>query len=946
MKYLKDWFARLIDRRSLAIVCVFLALAPLIGYGAMRALRNNTNDVTDWLPDTYPETADLRRYQEQFGTGSDNVVVVSWDGCTLHDQRLPLLAEKLRPPAQAAQADGAARRSPWRIDSVRTGPELLQQIVGIQMDLYDRLHPDADPAQRQLQLQRYEQEALQRLEGSLIGPNYLHGLTFDRHETRAVVRQVELGSAAEAAGIKHGDIVLQINGIPTPTHEAARAVLEQTYLQGTLAGRLSVQVEGRDEPYTWEWSGGPPSRQTGMFITLSAFGAQDRELENTLEMIRRIAVEQCAIPEPTLHLGGPPVDNVAIDVEGRRTLGIVVTLSLIMGFLACYWCFRNWKITLIVFFTALLSEATSLALVTLCGFNTNAVLLTMPTLVYVLTISAAIHIVNYYQDAIESGGLAGAAHRAVFKGALPCTLANATTAAGLVSLLSSELLPIRMFGGFSALAVVVSLLWVFFYLPAALQLWGYNPQEADALRHRKPNRLPAESFFKNVGEGILRRPVLVASVVMLLMIVTGAGVLRMKSSIDIMKLFDDDARLVQDYRWFESKLGPLVPMELVVAFDEQAIGTLREGGDDGQYREVSKLNLARRLKVVDQIRQAVVAELDEVSSSLSVATFAPDVERPEGFPGADYLWMRKLSQGLEQHRHEFEQAGYLAHHGGQELFRISLRLGAFDDTDYGAFVAHIREVIEGAQGVLATQVAGELSRARIDVASSIHVTYTGVVPIVYKAQRELLEGLKRSYVMAFGLISLMMIGMVAGVCGLLRAVPAGMIAMIPNVFPALMVFGFISWQGVAVDVGSMMTASVALGLAVDDTVHFLAWFGRAARLGWSRADATRNAYAHCARAMTQTSIVCGAGIAMHFFSTFTPTMQFGTFMLPLVFMALVGDLVLLPAILVSPLGWFFVRRGASGIPSIAEDAQEPQQRSLEAVVTARRRVDRPSVHAP
>ncbi len=946
MKYLKDWFARLIDGHSLGIVCVFLGLAPLIGYGALRALRSNTNDVTDWLPDSYPETADLRRYQEQFGTGSDNVVVVSWDGCTLQDERLPLLAAKLRPPSDALPGDSATRRQPWRIDEVRTGPELLQQIVKIQLDLFDRVNPDADPAERQLQIQRYEREALQRLEGSLIGPDYLHGMTFDHHETRAVVRQVELGSAAEAAGIKHGDVVLQINGTPTPTREAARAALEQTYLQGARAGRLTVQVEGRDEPLAWEWSGGPPPRQTGMFITLSEFGARDRELENTLAMIRRVAIEQCAIPEPTLHLGGPPVDNVAIDVEGRRTLGIVVTLSLIMGFLACYWCFRNWKITLIVFFTALLSEATSLALVTLCGFNTNAVLLTMPTLVYVLTISAAIHIVNYYQDAIESGGLAGAAHRAVFKGALPCTLANATTSAGLVSLLSSELLPIRMFGGFSALAVIVSLLWVFFYLPAALQLWGYNPREADALRHRKPNRLPAESFFKAAGERILRRPTLVAAVVMLLMVVTGAGVLRMNSSIDIMKLFDDDARLVQDYRWFESKLGPLVPMELVVAFDEQAIGTLAQRGDDGQRREASKLDLARRLKVVDQIRRAVVAELDEVSSSLSVATFAPDLQRPEGFPGADYIWMRKLAQGLEPHREEFAHAGYLAHHDGQELFRISLRLGAFDDTDYGAFVAHIRQVIEGPDGVLARQVAPELGRAQIDVARAIHVTYTGVVPIVYKAQRELLEGLKRSYVMAFGLISLMMIGMIAGVCGLLRAVPAGMLAMVPNVFPTLMVFGFISWQGVAVDVGSMMTASVALGLAVDDTVHFLAWFGRAARLGWSRADATRNAYAHCARAMTQTSIVCGAGIAMHFFSTFTPTMQFGTFMLPLVFMALVGDLVLLPAILASPLGWVFVGRSAPPIPAGPDDAPPSEQRSFESLVAARRRVDRPSVRAP
>ena len=71
------------------------------------------------------------------------------------------------------------------------------------------------------------------------------------------------------------------------------------------------------------------------------------------------------------------------------------------------------------------------------------------------------------------------------------------------------------------------------------------------------------------------------------------------------------------------------------------------------------------------------------------------------------------------------------------------------------------------------------------------------------------------------------IGLIAVVMTVvLRSPAAGIISMIPNVFPIVVVFGALGWLGINVDIGIMMTASVALGVAVDDTVHFLTWFRR------------------------------------------------------------------------------------------------------------------------
>jgi len=163
----------------------------------------------------------------------------------------------------------------------------------------------------------------------------------------------------------------------------------------------------------------------------------------------------------------------------------------------------------------------------------------------------------------------------------------------------------------------------------------------------------------------------------------------------------------------------------------------------------------------------------------------------------------------------------------------------------------------------------------------------------------------------------------------LRSPIAGMISMIPNVFPIIIIFGSLGWLGIKVDIGIMMTASVALGVAVDDTVHFLTWFRRGVTRGMNRVEAVMLAYDRCATAMLQTTIIGGLGLAVFATSTFTPTQQFGYLMISMLGAALIGDLLLLPAILVSPLGRFF----GGDSPVLATEIPAGETQSLETPAT-------------
>ena len=158
---------------------------------------------------------------------------------------------------------------------------------------------------------------------------------------------------------------------------------------------------------------GPPiegkpnnERQTCAVITLTAEGKRD--LRVTLEEVYRIATEELGLPRERVKLGGPPVDNVAISVEGEKTLIRLFIPAGIVGLSLAFWCLRSVRLTAMVFATALYAGAISLAVVHYTGDAMNAILLTMPAVVYVAGISGAIHFGNYYRDSVTEHGVEGA----------------------------------------------------------------------------------------------------------------------------------------------------------------------------------------------------------------------------------------------------------------------------------------------------------------------------------------------------------------------------------------------------------------------------------------------------------------------------------------------------------------------------------------------------------
>ena len=633
---------------------------------------------------------------------------------------------------------------------------------------------------------------------------------------------------------------------------------------------------------------GPDAKQTCAILTLH--DESKRHLRRSIARLRQIIVDECGVGAEELRLGGPPTVNAALDTASNRSLLELAGLSGLVGLVIAWRCFRSWRLTLMVFGTGIYSAIMSLAVVGYSNVAMNAILIIMGPLVYVAAMSGAIHLVNYYRDNLRDHGLAGAAARAVRHALVPLVLATATTALGLLSLCYSELLPIRMFGVFSAIGIVLSSLVLFLVLPALLEVAGVSRKRlpggalGDTPATRPANQLAvphSQALAAMEGqEGLSPRWQAFAQLVigrsglftvlgLLALTLFAAGLPRLETSIRVLRFFSPSSEIIQTYDWMETHLGKLVPMEIVLRID----------------REKCPLDLLDRMELVSQVQNRL-AQADEVGSTLSAITFSPELPGNKNWPQpADYSPRRSVMQArLERNYDRLVETGYLARSGDEELWRISVRVPARSDLHMGHVLQDFKQLVEPL-----------IEQQREAAGPGVSATYTGMVPIIHKAQQSLLEGLIFGFGTDLALI-------VVAIMLLLRHWSPGMLLLLTSLFPAAIIFGYMGWQGIVVDIGTVMTPSVALGVTVDDVVHFLLWFKRGIERGLNRQQAVVLAYQGCARAMYQSWGVIGLGLAMFALSSFTPTMRFGALMVTLLTVGLLGNLVFLPSLLAGPLG--------------------------------------------
>lgn len=627
---------------------------------------------------------------------------------------------------------------------------------------------------------------------------------------------------------------------------------------------------------------GPDEQQTCLLAFPSQECSKDRSA--IVQNFYRCAEEYASISAEDLKLGGPTVDGAAIDTESKNSLRQFIGLTIFTVFILCWIRMKSLKLSLVVLGFSGYSAMLALAILYWTGGKMNLTMIMLPTLIFILTVSACVHLANYFHDAAKKHSLKTAAIEAIRGGGYPVALSAITTAVGMISLASSKIWPIKLFGIYSAAGLVASLPIVLVVLPATLHYLGPKlglVKGNTNLDHRNENHTSSNPIIGWVCEH--HWFITVPCAIGLVALAFGAN--RLQASVKIQDRFATSTKIIQDYTWLEKNLGPLVPMEVIVRFD-----------DTNEFTDWQRVLLVKHV-------EEGLTEHEAINAAMSANLFRPP--KVKGRNVGAQLHNRTVERAWSSYLPDLEDAKLIANIEGEQLWRISIRMAAMNNLDYGDFV-----------GIVKAKVREQI--ADLKNQEGVSALLTGSIPMMYKAQHQVLRDLMQSFLMAFILISIVLIFV-------LRSVPAGLVAMLPNVFPPILVFGAMGWLGWSIEIGSVMTASVALGIAVDDTIHFLTWHKRGIANGMGREGSIRYAFDHCAKAMVDTTLICGLGVACFMFSVFMPTVKFARLLLVLLSVALVGDLLLLPAILASPLGRLFHRR-KSKASSVAVDV--PARTSL------------------
>lgn len=643
------------------------------------------------------------------------------------------------------------------------------------------------------------------------------------------------------------------------------------------------------------------SRVGSMILLFTPEGFGERH--EAVDLVRRYAKQDMGISIEQLHIGGPTMDSVAIDEASENRIGELENLSVAVATFIAFVCFRSLMVTFFVLLIGYYNQFLCIALLYATGSTMDSIQLMIPPLVLVLSISGAVHLVNYYRDSVIEGGIKGAPLGALRLGWVPCTLASATTSLGLISLLVSFLIPIQKFGTYAALGVLCGTGVLFLVLPSMLTV--FPPRRWCQHLGDKPRRRSLHIPWPAVMRVILPGRYVVALVSCIVLGVCFVGVFNIGATARIHNMFSHDAKILKDYRWLERNVGPLVPIEVVIQLPKapEEIGQQSEATAESGSAQRFPYPMLDRIAVVRHLQQ-VILDVDGVESVMSLGKFAPIISektRP--------LKKAAVNRVMTDRRPDFVEAALLQTEGKFDLWRISARVYAGDRLDFSALMKRIRNAVE-------PELEKVEHKYHFAEASAV---YTGGVPIVMKAQAQLLVDLRNSFTTAFFCIALAMVALVFGLeffeaanefqlgTSLVRSVLGGALCMIPNVLPAIVVFGVMGLMDIKVEVGSMMTATAAMGIAVDDTLHYLTWYRRAISEGKSRRDAVFFAYERCGTAMIQTTLICGLGLVVFALSPFGPIMRFALMMFSMLTAAIVGDLVVLPALLLTPLGRVFDR---------------------------------------
>lgn len=575
----------------------------------------------------------------------------------------------------------------------------------------------------------------------------------------------------------------------------------------------------------------------------------------TFKQIRELAHAH----EPRAYVVGEPVQvyDMFRYVEEDGDVLFKVSLSLLAVVLLLL--FRRLRWVALPLLVVICSIWWTEAVLVIGNLQLSMVSSMLNSLVTIIGIATVAHVAVHFQALQRENVPRPDAIRRTMVELLPAIFWTcATTAAGFLSLLTSEIAPVRSFGIMMALGTLMVLVASTVLLPGGMSL-GYLRQPS-----KQSDDKGLALKLKQVAHMNERYPKRILWGSLIFVIFAAAGFSRLTIETDFSKNFRDSSEIVKALDFVETRLGGASTWEVNFPAPSQL---------NKEY-----LDRVRALaEDLQQVNPPDKTQLTKVISITDTLDFVPSK------PFASDPIQSKLDQ-IEDLQADFESSLYNPEQG-----RMRIVLRALERQSAEEKLSLIHKV-----DVLAKKHFPGSETKESDQESKAVDGEPGKASGIFILLAYLIDSLLRDQLYSF-LLAATSIWLIMSLA--FRSLKLGLISMVPNLFPIVVVIGVMGWTGLTLNIGTAMIASVSMGLTTDSSIHFISSFLRARSRGASTDEALRSTQHSVGRAIIYATSALVAGFSVLTLSHFIPLIYFGALVSVAMVGGVFGDLVLMPILL-------------------------------------------------
>ena len=562
----------------------------------------------------------------------------------------------------------------------------------------------------------------------------------------------------------------------------------------------------------------------------------------------------------TVYTSGMPYIRTLNSQNIINEIGKFIGAALLVTSLIFFFFFRSFRATFIAMITVMIGVMWAFGILGLLHYEITVLTALIPPLIIVIGIPNCIFLINKYQQEIKShGNQAKSLQRVITKVGNATLMTNVTTASGFATFILTNSKLLKEFGTVASINIIAIFLLSLFIIPIV-----YSYMAVPKYKHLKHlNKQWIGSFVSWMERMVREHRIAIYAVTIMLLCASIIGINQIRLSGSLIEDMPQKAEFFSDIKFFEKEYEGIMPLEILI--------------DTKRKKGVMKLATLKRMNELEDY----IEEIPELSKTVSVVDLVKYSKQAYYNDNPEYYQLPNS-----------QERAFILSYARSSTTNTGLLSSYVDTTgQYARITTFMKDLrtdrFDRIEEDLRAKIAKIFPEDRYDV------SITGKAFIFEKGTKYLVNNLVLSLSLAIFLIAVFMAWM-------FRNVKMILVSLIPNLLPLLITAGLMGFIGVPIKPSTILVFSIAFGISVDDTIHFLAKYRQELLVNnWKIKRSVYAALKETGVSMLYTSIVLFFGFSVFTISSFGGTVALGALVSATLLFAMLANLLLLPSLLLS-----------------------------------------------